>query len=451
MNIIYSLSVYYIFILTVINEITSIEFHLFTILLSIGIVVLIASALCLTRGFQLWISIICLIIGHILVFFNGLSFNIWYESITKLSGIVVLFAAIPMISFPIKYGNYLNSIEDFIGKHRNKTSLLFISISILHTMLALTLDIGSIPTVQKLIGHINLPKKYMTRLYTSGYASFIVFSPYSGLVNLLLLLAATSYTSYFVCGITMMVIIVLVSALFIKFDKPLLAELKKTMPSAKDKISMSKIYELIIAVILLIIFAILAGEIIPVSNIIYAITLIVIIYSLIWGFLIKILKFYKYEFKNYNKNILSFKSIIPFLICTGFLGSIISETNLSSSIQTIVSYLNILPLYFIILTLILITMICSVIGIHMMIPVITMAMTLTPASLNLSSPTFVLMLLCCWFTAMSISPFAPFAAIVGETIEEKIPTITFKYNLKFAIAMLLISPAVILGLNSFLI
>jgi C4-dicarboxylate transporter, DcuC family len=447
MRLLYSLSMYYIFTVTFLNEIVTVNPSLFKFLLVAGILVLIISALSITRGFQLWVSVICLLLGHILVFSNGLSFDIWYSSITKLSAIIVLFAVIPMISFPIKYGNYLDSIEGFLGKYRNRTSLLFIFMSILHTMLALTLDIGSIPTVHRLIGHINLPRKYLVRLYTSGYASFIVFSPYSGLVNLLLLLAVTSYAAYCLSGIVMLVFIVGVSTLLIKFDRPLMEQLKASMPKVKEDFSMKKIYELMLGIVLLILIAVIVGELIPVSNVIYAIVLILIIYSLFWGFLIKILKSYKAEFKNYNSNILVFKSIIPFLICTGFLGAVVSETNLNSIIQSILSYLNIMPMYFVIFSLILITMICGVCGIHMMIPVITMAMTLTPALLNLSPEAFVLMLLSCWFIAMSISPFAPFAAVVGETIEEKIPTITFKYNLKFAIVMLFISPAVIGLLN----
>jgi C4-dicarboxylate transporter, DcuC family len=447
MRLLYSLSIYYIFTVTFLNEIVTVNTMLFKILLVAGILVLIISALSMTRGFQLWVSVICLLLGHILVFSNGLDFDVWYNSITKLSAIIVLFTVIPMISFPIKYGNYLDSIEGFLGKYRNRTSLLFIFMSILHTMLALTLDIGSIPTVQGLIGHINLPKKYLARLYTSGYASFIVFSPYSGLVNLLLLLAATSYAAYCLSGLVMLVFIVGASTLIIKFDRPLMEELKASMPKVKENFSMKKIYELIFGIVLLILIAVIAGELIPVSNVIYAIVLILIIYSLVWGFLIKILKSYKAEFKKYNNNILAFKSIIPFLICTGFLGAVVSETNLNAVIQSILSYLNIMPMYFVIFSLIFITMLCSVCGIHMMIPVITMAMTLTPSSLNLSPPAFVLTLLSCWYIAMSISPFAPFAAVVSETIEEKVLTITFKYNIMFSTIMLFVAPAVILLLN----
>ncbi|WP_428865068.1 hypothetical protein [Clostridium sediminicola] len=82
-----------------------------------------------------------------------------------------------------------------------------------------------------------------------------------------------------------------------------------------------------------------------------------------------------------------------------------------------------------------------------MVTITTLALTITPGIIGLSNVAFALTLLTCWYIAMSISPFVPFAVIVADTIGEKTVNVTFKYNLKYAITMLFAAPIIILLVN----
>ncbi|GAA0179009.1 hypothetical protein SH2C18_19640 [Clostridium sediminicola] len=111
---IYYISMYFIFILVYVNEFGVLKDSIFVFFTSISMLFLLMSSLSMTRGFQLYVSLISLCVAHLILFKYNLSFDIWYNSLIKSIGIPVLFVAIPMISFPIKHGQYLKSMESYL-------------------------------------------------------------------------------------------------------------------------------------------------------------------------------------------------------------------------------------------------------------------------------------------------------------------------------------------------
>lgn len=444
---IYYISMYFIFILVYVNEFGVLKDSIFVLFTSISMLFLLMSSLSMTRGFQLYVSLISLCVAHFILFKYNLSFDIWYNSLIKSIGIPVLFVAIPMISFPIKHGQYLKSMESYAAYRREKPILLFCSLAIMHLCMTIPLNIGSIPTMQKLLKKIKLPKEYLSHLYTAGYCSYMVFSPCDGAVNMVLLFTSIRYSDYFLSALSMVILIILVSSIFLKTDKKLIEELKDSLSTIKSSETSKKMYELMIHIFILIILAILGDKFISLSNQLYIIALIIIMYSIFWSLLVNSLSKYKDELREYSKNLLNFKTFLPFLISTSFLGSMVAYTPIKENIGSVLVYLNNFPLYIIIQIFILSTMLLSLCGVHMMVTITTLALTITPEIIGLSNVAFALTLLTCWYIAMSISPFVPFAVIVADTIGEKTVNVTFKHNLKYAITMLFVAPVIILLVN----
>jgi len=440
---------YFLFILVLINEFFGINAKVFIFLSSLGMIAFLISALYKNKGFQLYVSLISLAVGHFLLYKYHLGFDVWYESLMKGLGMPILFVVIPLISFPIKYGNYLGAIESFVKDKSEKPGFLFSFLAVTHLVLSIALDIGSIPVMKNILKEINFPQKFLALLYAAGFSSYVAFSPYDPLVIMVLLFSGLTYSDYFFTGLAMVALIVLVATVLVKTDKKLLEEFQGNLgQTGRINGSYKKVYELLAHIFILIGLASIGGKILTLSNILYTIAIIIIVYSLVWGFLLKALDKYKSEFRGYSENFLSFKGFLPFLISANFLGSIVSFTPLKESIEDMVLILNHLPTYFIILIFIVVTMLLSAIGVHMMITVTAYAMTITPGLIGLSKASFALTLLTCWFMAMLISPFVPYNVIVGETIDEKPLNIVLKYNMKFCLVMIVFAPLLILGLNS---
>lgn len=446
---IYFTSMYFLFVVIFINELFSVNQNLYILLTSIGILLFLISSLSLTRGFQLYVSLISLAVGHMIFLGYNLDFAAWHGSLTKGIGMPVLFVAIPLITFPIKYGNYLQAVEGYVASKREKPIFLFSILTIIHLFLSIVLNVASVTTLQKLLDKIELPKKYLARLYATGYSSYMVFSPYDGVVNMVLIFTATRYSDYFLGSLSMVILIISAASVFLKTDKKLLQDLQCSLASLEDRQVDKKVYELLLHIMVLIFLAFLGDRYIPFSNQLYTIAVIIIFYSTLWGFLLKALNKYKEELKGYSENLLGCKSFLPFLISAGFLGSMVSYTPLKDGIGNLLLALDSLPLFFIIQLFMVFTMFLSLCGINMMITVTTLAFTVTPAVIGLSNEAFALTLLTCWYMAMSISPFVPFAVIVADSIGDKPVNVTFKYNLRFSLVMLLLAPMVILLFNYF--
>ncbi|MFZ5942642.1 MAG: hypothetical protein ACOYVD_00890 [Bacillota bacterium] len=444
---VYFSSMYSLFVIVFLNELLVIDQGFNTIVMSGLTVIFLFSSLWLTRGFQFYISIISLILGHFILFNYGLGLDLWHSSITKGIGMAVLMVAIPLISFPVKHGGYLDAVESYILKRSTKQGFLFSFLAVLHLALTVALNIGSIPTMQNLIDKIKFPKRYLAQLYTAGYSSYMVFSPYDGVVNMVLLFSGLKYSQYLFSGLVMVAAIIAVSAVILLTDKKVLEEMKVSLGSSETNQNDGKTYELLLHICLLVICASIGVNIIPFSNPLYVIAVIIIFYSTVWGLMVGCLKEYKKELKTYSKNLLSYRSFLPFLISASFLGTLISYTPFKENIGGILLSFNSLPVYLIVLIFILFAVILSLCGIHMMITVTTLALTVNPEVVGLSATAFALTLLTCWYMAMCISPFAPFAVIVAETIGDKPVNVTFRYNVKFLVVMIFLAPAIIAAVN----
>lgn len=445
---IYILSIICYCLLFAVNIFGVLSSNINIILSSIIIFSFLISSIYLAKGFQKYISIIFFLVGSLISLKYKLDFPTYHYNISKGFTILILFLAIPFVAIPLKYGQYLESISDFIQSKKENPGILFFLLTILYIIIAIPLNIGSIPTMQNLINEVKFPKKYLAMLYTAGYSSYMVFSPFDGVVNMVLILTSINYSEYFLKSIIMVLTILGVSTLILITDKKLIIETKNGINGKSTKCNYHKLLELILNIIFLILLAFLGEKYIKFSNNIFIIAVLIIGYSLIWLLFLKPPRIiWENEKKMYYSRLLSYKNFLLFLITANFLGSMIAITNVKEYIFVLLGIANTIPTYFMIQSLILLTILLSLCGIHMMITITTLAYIVTPGAMGLTNSSFALTLLTCWYLAMSISPFVPFSSVVSETIGEKVSNITFKYNIKFVISMFIISPLIIVFLN----
>ncbi|MGG4491362.1 hypothetical protein [Metabacillus idriensis] len=446
---IYCLSIYFLFVLIFINEWIQLPEDVFVFLSSVTLMSMLISSIFMIKGFQFYVSVISLIFGHAILYYYGFGFKTWYGNLASGLSIPVLFLAIPMITLPLKYGNYFRSIEGYIKSKKAKPISIFLFLSILHLTLTIPLNIGSIPAQQKLIEKINFPKDFLVRIYTAGYSSYMVFSPFDPVVNMVLIWTAISYTDYFFSALIMVIFIFTVTAIILRLDKKLKDNLANLLPDRGREGSneMRNISHLLIHISFMIILAVFCAEILPLSNQIYVVAVIVILYSFVWCFLIGAARKMIGELKSYNKSLLQYKTLIPFLLSSSFFANCASNTPLKEEMGKAAIYFHDIPVYFIIFFILLITSLLSLCGIHMIITIPLFAMTIVPADIGLSSIGFAITLLTGWYVSMSISPLVPFGVAVAEVIRISPVQVTLRYNLIYCLIVLFFAPLVITIIN----
>ncbi|MCF7953635.1 MAG: hypothetical protein K9K78_06125 [Spirochaetales bacterium] len=443
---IYVLTMYLLLIIIFLNEFFA-ENSFLTYIKFLLVVIYLLVSLLQNKGFFLYGSLAALTVSMILISFLQLDAGIIVQALNENSGIIALFAAIPVLSVPATNKKYTEAIVA-VSKNRKKNSFMFfIFLSVTHIFLSLLLNIGSIPAMQKLIEKTGLNKRFLGRLYTAGYSSYMVFSPFDGVINMILLFSAVTYAEFIPGGIIMALTIVFISAMLNYFEgKHEAIDNSGSLETSKEHYA--SLIDFFVNIIVLIGITALVNAFAALKEPLLGTALIVILYSFFWSAKQKKLRTYFDSYKIQNNGTLKFKLFLPFIISLGFLAVILSKTDVNILIAGVVEKITIFPLGITLFLFIIIVMGLSLIGIHMMITIPTLALLIDPAVIGLDKNVFALLLLTSWFIAMAISPFVPFSAVVSDAVKTNPVKFSIGQNYKFSLIMALAAPAVLIMINN---
>ncbi|NNK97350.1 MAG: hypothetical protein HKP41_23590 [Desulfobacterales bacterium] len=447
MKSLYIFCMYFLFATVLVHQLVPIPNSFYVIASSFGLILFLCATLCINRGFMQIASIVALAAGHLLIFRYDLSFAEWHNCLTKGILMPLLFVVIPLISIPISNGGYLESMEHFVAERRNRCGQVFLSLAVIHLALTVALNIASIIIFQRLLDPLNLPRKYLARLHIAVYSSNMMFSPYDPALNMILLYQNVSYADYFLPALILVTAIVGLCLLFVLMDKKLLQDVYDALPEVTKPHSLRKLIELMTHVLTLIILAFLGSLLMPDTPTIFIVSGIIVIYSLVWIFLVGTFDDLKQGLRKYNKNFDDYIQFLPFLIALSFFGSAVSLTPIRDYIGEFLMYLNGMPLYFVGMSFMVFVAGLSFCGIHMIIPVTTLALTVSPETLNLTPVAFLALLMVSWVAGMTISPLIPFTVVTSSAMRVKATTLAYRWGLGQLLPWVLIAPMLIIAIN----
>jgi len=443
--------------------------------------VFIVLALAPVRGYVLAVSTICLTAAGFIAVAYRVPFIAAAAAFNKSAGIIAFIAVVPAIAIPIRLGGYIDAMAAFVargsgsaagasgtgaGNRSRGTVFGFLALAGIELLMAIALNIGSIPTMQKLLDKARLPKRYLSLVYSAGYSSAMVLSPFDGLVNALILAAGTTYASFFSRGLVMAAAIMAAGCLLLLTDRRLARDGTPVMEAAADMTGTQernaeaadsvvaagtvqgrpglKILELATHIVAMIAASAVVLRLVRPDNPAVVTALVILAWSFLWTKLLDIpWARVVGSGGEYANALAGFRAFLPFLVSAGFLGAMFAFTPIKPLLGGLLASMAGLPRYLTLQLIILATALLSLAGVHMMIPVAAIASALDPVALGLSPPGFALFLLTCWFVSMNVSPFVPFSAIVGEAIGEKPVTVALRYNSRMSALMLVVAPLLI--------
>jgi hypothetical protein len=338
----------------------------------------------------------------------------------------------------------------------------FLVLVCIQLLMTFVLNIGAIPTMQRLLDKARLPKRYLSLMYSTAYSSYMVVSPFDGLIQALILAAGSSYAAYVGRGLAMTGALMATGLVLLGLsprsarpgqadqdhlptDRDQPPEEQEPSPTAHRKVPPGyRVLELAAHIVAMIALAVLFGRLVQLANPALGTAIVILVYVVFWLRLLGVSRIkLRGSLREYALALGGFRAFLPFLISASFLGALLAYTPLHQAIGSALTQLDRLPRYFLIQAIMAGTAVLSLAGVHMMITVAAIASALDPGKLGLDPAGFALFLLSCWFVAMNISPFVPFSTVVGEAIGENPATVALRYNSKMALLMLVIAPLVI--------
>ena len=408
-----------------------------------GVIILIT--LVYSRGMTQYFGIGMILIGSILLLINGANLTEWSESLTKNLPLIVLVLIVPILSIPIKSGDYQNHLAGFAMPIQEKPTLLYGFITGLFTLIGPITNIGSLSIIHSMFERMKLPNEFLGRVYVRGFISVQSWSPYFASVFLVVFSLGLSVSDFIPYGLLLSGIQILTALLFFKYYEASKIEFKESLGSfPSDK---GKLLELVV-VILSLTIVIFSFEKRIDLNVSVLIALMVLAFALIWSVYLKQGKAFIKEGTFFLGNLLPQKANeVNLLLAAGFFGVVLSETKVAQFMTGIWGYLAEGSVFIMILLTIIFIAFMSFIGVHQIVTISTFIATVSYADLGIDVLTMALTLLGAWSVSTVISPVTPVNIIVSNLLKEPIFKVIMKYNMLYAILLTLVETGFIYCLH----
>lgn len=412
------------------------------------LILVIMTCIFLAKGIPFYMSSAALIIGHILIFKYKMGYAIWLDGITKNLPLAILFVVVPVLSIPLKEGGYLQAFNYYVRKYINRTCSLFFILSSSVFGLGSITNLGSIRIIHALVEEVEFPAKFLAKVYGVGFASCIAWSPYFASVNLVLYYTGVSFGNYFAFGLIYGICILLLGNFLFYRDLSCQREVKNSIQQMGELTENSKkIRDLILNLMGLFIVVVIGERVFDFSSMMLMVSFLAVLYAASWSIIIKKFTAFIRELKSYDQNILQVKNELVFFLSVGFFGVVLANTPLQNLIEKIFSGISGFSTFFVIEVIIIITVLLSSIGIHHVITVTALGLSLQPQLLGLTDLSFALTLIAAYTVSMIVSPFVPFNIIAGGLIKENSFVLGLKWNRTFGLAVVLLSGVYISVVN----
>lgn len=403
---------------------------------------------------------VLVIFGNLIYFlYNGNS-TYWMEAILNNVALVSLFITVPLLSYPVKNGGYIEYIDRFVTKYLKKDIKRVAFVTALTCIVASFLNLGALRVMHDLFSaRFHYLNKIFVRSLVQGFSLAAFWSPYFAGVAIILHLVGVQFVSFIGYGL-LMVLICYITSVFINYlylKKENVIETTTSLMAATideseevkkpGRIQHKQGIELLIAFIGLFLALFFLEKWLH-YNVLLLISIVAISYSIIWSVLIRKMKEYVLSLKSY------FTEVVPnihtesiMIISATFFSQMVLLTDFPNYLSSLFFSISQLSLILTIFTIILTCVVLSFF-IHQVLPISIFATTLSPEVIGLKPELFVLALVVSWGITPLLSPVSAANLLAGSLFRTKGFELG-RWNGKYIFTVILVTSVSIVIMNMF--
>ncbi|GAA0449645.1 hypothetical protein [Alkalibacillus silvisoli] len=353
--------------------------------------------------------------------------------------VLAIFIFVPLISIPIKQGNYLVYLETVFNHYIKTTRQLYSYTKVSLMGVGSVMNLGTVPILFQLTDTDSYKPYNMVRARAlgRGFAMAFMWSPYFISVALIISYFNVEWIQLFPIGISMAIVGILLGALFERKHSeviPLQDQSKESSVSIQQ--AQKKLFELLVIIIVMTTVIMVIEYFLDLS-VLTIIPLIAIILSIGWGLIYQSPRGLARSFYNFTQERLpAMGNELSLFIAAGAFGAAILTAGASDWIIYFIDLFGISHVLVLIPILLVVVNALSFVGVH---PIITM----TALSITLStSPLFIddhlllsFGLLASWMVSVISSPFSGLNLLMSGLAQSNPIAIGPKSNLAFALSL----------------
>lgn len=410
--------------------------------------VLLAFAIFFVRRSSRVAALLLICAGTIIFVYHDVRVIQMVQGLGQNINLLTLFLVVPFIGVVMSIGGYLTALKQLIQEQeQDGQAHPYRLSSILIGTMGFILNLGVLPITQRIAeeSFSSYEKKKMGMVMLRAFNFCVYWSPYFVNVGLVVVLFDVSWFNIGWAGFVIALVYLLISALFfrlIQFENDSKHERRKVNKPIAHSDAANKIKALIIWSISLFIASVILDLLVEV-NMLTIVSILALVYPLIWAGAIGVLKEYLEEVvKNIFNAFERLKNEIAVFISAGYFGVALSYTEAGEWASSAIFALSFGSVYLMSVLIISFSVVLALVGIHPVIVLIGVGSSLSPALFGVSPEFMALVLILAWAMSTSVSPFSGSVLMTSALINESPWTVSQK-NWLFNGTLMLILPLVL--------
>lgn len=428
-----------------------------------------------TKGSTRMIAAVLFIVGAFLLFYTQAPLDVWKKALLENGYLLAMFIMVPLISLPVRYGGYNESLEALFDRFGNSKSRFYGLVSVMTAFLGVLVSIASVPLTCEVArsSHFATNARILATALSRGFITCLFWAPTTATIALSLQLTGANWLSVLPFGLLFAIIAGFIGWMMTTIRENLIARRSQLNTSlSKNKndthidanlnssslhpskyevtshqphsgvFDRKKIIELVLFSVLYIVAVMLVGQCLRIS-IIVAVALMSILIPIIWMVAIKRVTLFKQKVKDeyVAVKLPNVKGQMILFTAAGVLASGISYSGVGEmAVTTLLQITNGGALEATILVMIL-ALVCSAFGVHPLVYTTVIGGSLTAAQLGVSPVYMALLLAMGWALGNAVCPTSANSIAVSQLVERS----PFKLALNWNVSYVLVSTVILVA------
>lgn len=428
-----------------------------------------------TKGSTRMIAAVLFIVGAFLLFYTQAPLDVWEKALLENGYLLAMFIMVPLISLPVRYGGYNESLEALFDRFGNSKSRFYGLVSVMTAFLGVLVSIASVPLTCEVArsSHFAANARILATALSRGFITCLFWAPTTATIALSLQLTGANWLSVLPFGLLFAIIAGFIGWIMTTIRENLIARRSQLNTSlSKNKndthidanlnssslhpskyevtshqphsgvFDRKKIIELVLFSVLYIVAVMLVGQCLRIS-IIVAVALMSILIPIIWMVAIKRVTLFKQKVKDeyVAVKLPNVKGQMILFTAAGVLASGISYSGVGEmAVTTLLQITNGGALEATILVMVL-ALVCSAFGVHPLVYTTVIGGSLTAAQLGVSPVYMALLLAMGWALGNAVCPTSANSIAVSQLVERS----PFKLALNWNVSYVLVSTVILVA------
>lgn len=421
-----------------------------------------------TKGSTRIIAAVLFIVGAFLLFYTQAPLDVWEKALLENGYLLAMFIMVPLISLPVRYGGYNESLEALFDRFGNSKSRFYGLVSVMTAFLGVLVSIASVPLTCEVArsSHFATNARILATALSRGFITCLFWAPTTATIALSLQLTGANWLSVLPFGLLFAIIAGFIGWIMTTIRENLIARRSQLNTSlSKNKndthidanlnssslhpsnyevtshqpysgvFDRKKIIELVLFSVLYIVAVMLVGQCLRIS-IIVAVALMSILIPIIWMVAIKRVTLFKQKVKDeyVAVKLPNVKGQMILFTAAGVLASGISYSGVGEmAVTALLQITNGGALEATILVMVL-ALVCSAFGVHPLVYTTVIGGSLTAVQLGVSPVYMALLLAMGWALGNAVCPTSANSIAVSQLVERSPFKLALNWNVSYVLA-----------------